>query len=59
VISQVFYLNSDKFPAIANDYQQVKTSVDKSSHANINTTMIYAHPVKEVMLKAVKALNDY
>lgn len=28
-------------------------------HSNINTTMIYAHPVKEIMLKAVKVLNDY
>jgi site-specific recombinase XerD len=28
-------------------------------HSDINTTMIYAHPVKEVMLKAVKVLNDY
>jgi len=28
LVSKVFYLNSDKYPAIVNDYQQVKERVE-------------------------------
>ena len=28
-------------------------------HSDIKTTMRYAHPVPEIKLKAIKALNDY
>ena len=32
---------------------------DILGHADINVTMRYAHPVPEMKLKAIKALNDY
>ncbi|HBG49942.1 MAG TPA: hypothetical protein DDW90_10675 [Cyanobacteria bacterium UBA9971] len=32
---------------------------DILGHADINITMRYAHPVPEMKLKAIKALNDY
>lgn len=32
---------------------------DILGHADINTTMRYAHPVPEMKLKAIQSLNDY
>ena len=32
MVSQVFYINSDKFPTIANDYSEAQTRAEKITH---------------------------
>lgn len=39
MVSQVYYINSDQFPAIANDYNRVKSRADKNSKPSKDLTI--------------------
>jgi len=49
VVSKVYYLNSEQFPAIANDYQQVKERVENKPSTDYNCVFEALPPVRRTL----------